>query len=181
MLWSVAPTVALLLISLFGTGAAAANQGMTASPGAYVLAVLACLPVLLWRWRPLWTLAGTSTVTLLYLILGYPYGPILVALAVAILAYARTAPLRRTLVATAVLIAAGGALVTAGLLAGTREVSEYGSLSCGWCCRRRSGWPSRPGATRVPRCGRLRPAARCRRSGCGSLRRCTTWPGTGSR
>src|SRR4051812_47736731 len=106
VLWSVAPTLALLFISLFGTGQAALNQGTTAPPAAYALAVLACLPVLLWRRRPLWTLAATGTVTLLYLALGYAYGPILLSLGFAIFAYVRTASLRRTLQATGVLVAA---------------------------------------------------------------------------
>ncbi len=41
----IALTVVLLLVGIFGTGPAAANQHVVAPPLAYVLMVAACLPI----------------------------------------------------------------------------------------------------------------------------------------
>ena len=80
----VALTAVLVLIGFLGTGQASINQHLTAPPLAYLLTTAACLSVLLWRVQPLWTFMATNTATLLYLGLGYAYGPILFATAVAV-------------------------------------------------------------------------------------------------
>lgn len=109
-------TAVLLFVGLNGTGPAAANQGETVPAAGYVLVVAACLPILVWRWRPLWTLVGTGGAVAVYLALGYAYGPILFPLVVAVFGYAVRATVRRTAVATGVLTVAavGGALAVGG-------------------------------------------------------------------
>ncbi len=122
-------TAVLLLAGFFGTGPAAANQNLTAPPLAYVLMVAACLPVVLWRVRPLWTLVSTGTVTLVYLGLGYAYGPILFAVALAVFGAALRTEVRRALIAVGALVAASGLVIGAGVIAGTRDATEFISVA----------------------------------------------------
>ncbi len=124
----IALTVALVFVGSFGTGPAAATQHGTAPPLAYGLMVAACLPVVVWRVRPLWTLVATGAATLLYLGLGYPYGPILIALAVAIFGVALRTTIRQSLAAIGALLAAAGLVVGVGVIAGTRESTEFISM-----------------------------------------------------
>jgi signal transduction histidine kinase len=124
----VAVTVALLFVGFFGTGPAAATQHSTAPPLAYVLMVAACLPVVVWRVRPLWTLLATGAATLLYLGLGYPYGPILFALAVAVFGVALLTPIRQALATIGALLTASGLVIGAGVIAGTRDSTEFISM-----------------------------------------------------
>jgi signal transduction histidine kinase len=120
----------LLLFGFFGTAPAAANQHVaTPPPLAYVLIVAACLPLLLWRIRPLWTLAATSLATLIYLGLGYPYGPIMFTIALAVFGVAWRLPMRRALVAIGTVELATMAMVAVGLLSGHRVPPEFISLS----------------------------------------------------
>jgi signal transduction histidine kinase len=125
----IALTVVLLLFGFFGTGPAAATQHSTAPPLAYVLVAAACLPVVVWRFRPLWTIAATGSATLLYLGLGYPYGPIMLALAVAVFGLALRTPVRTSLTAIGVLVAASGLVVGAGVIVGTRDATEFISMA----------------------------------------------------
>jgi len=119
----------LVLTGVFGTGPAAANQGMTASPPAYLLVVLAALPVLVWRIWPLWTFIASTGLTLLYLTLGYAYGPILLSAAAAVFAVAWSLPLRRTLAAVGALLFAAGLVIGAGVLADGRDWPEFISVA----------------------------------------------------
>ena len=121
-------TAVLLFFGFFGTGPAAATQHRTAMPLAYVLMVAACLPVVVWRVRPLWTLVATGAATLLYLGLGYPYGPILFALAVAVFGVALRTPIRHALAAIGALLGAAGLVIGVGVLAGTRDSTEFISM-----------------------------------------------------
>ena len=122
-------TGVLLFTGLFGTGPAAANQGMTAPPAAYLLVVLAALPMLVWRVWPLWTFIATTGLTLLYLALGYAYGPILFSAATAVFGMAWWLPLRRALAAMGGLLLAAWLVIGAGVLAGDRDWSEFVSVA----------------------------------------------------
>ena len=122
-------TSLLVAVGLMGTGGAAANQGQSASPLAYVLVVAACLPVVAWRWRPMWTFTLTGAATMVYLGLGYPYGPILFALVLAIVGLAVRSPVRRVLAAMAALLAAAFVAIGIDVLAGERDWTEFLTVS----------------------------------------------------
>jgi signal transduction histidine kinase len=87
---------AMLAFCLIGTGPAGANQP-DATPVdalAYALAATAALVLFARRWAPLPVLGVSTAATSTYLILGYAYGPILVAYAFAVYAVAACLPLR---------------------------------------------------------------------------------------
>ena len=119
-------SLGLLIVSLVGTAGAAHNNGMPAPPLAYALAAIAALGLLLWRVRPLWNLAISGSATMLYLLLGYTYGPILFTLAISALGAALWLPLRRALAATGTVLAA--ALAVAAIETATRggSWSQFG-------------------------------------------------------
>jgi len=119
----------LVVLSLFGTGPAAANQGRTAPVLAYLLAVVASLTIAAWRWRPMWTFVVVGAAALTYLALGYAYGPIMITLALAVYGLAAREPVRRTLPATTTLLAALLLTVSLGVLAGDRGWDELVSVS----------------------------------------------------
>lgn len=116
---------ALLLVGLNGTGPAAENQGTTVPVTGYLLVVAACLPVVVWRWRPLWALVGTGAATATWFALGYPYGPVMLPLVVAVFGYASRVPLRRAALATGVLAGAGAVALAAEVATGGRTVAQY--------------------------------------------------------
>src|SRR5690606_8284352 len=118
-------TAVLLFIGLNGTGPAAANQGQTVPVAGYVLVVAACLPIVVWRWRPLWALVGTGAAVAAYLALGYAYGPVMFPLIVAVYGYAARAALRRTVVATTILVGAAVAALAAEVAVGDRGAVEF--------------------------------------------------------
>src|SRR6266508_1520975 len=95
-------TALLVLFGLLGTAPAAANQHQASPALSYVLVVAACLPIAVRRRRPAWTFTLTGAATTLYIGLGYPYGPILFAFAVAIYALASRSPPRQAVFSTAV-------------------------------------------------------------------------------
>jgi signal transduction histidine kinase len=107
--WDVGPTALLLLLCWVGTGEAARNQGLP-QPGlpAYALATFAALALLLRRRTPLVALAGCAAAIGGYLLLGYPFGPVLLTGPVAAYAVATRVPWR-----TAALAGVGFVLVTA--------------------------------------------------------------------
>lgn len=119
----------LVLAGLFGTGPASAHQGLAAPPAAYVLVGLAALPVLVWRVWPLWTFVATNATTLLYLVPGYAYGPILFSAAATIFGMAWRLPVRRALTAMGVLLVAAWLMIGAGVLAGDRDWTEFVSMT----------------------------------------------------
>ncbi|MFL6128254.1 MAG: sensor histidine kinase [Mycobacteriales bacterium] len=71
------PAVPLLVVCLGGTRAAAENQAVVPTSWAYVLAAGAALTLLLRRRTPLVGLTAAALTTGAYLLLDYPYGPIL--------------------------------------------------------------------------------------------------------
>jgi signal transduction histidine kinase len=119
-------TAVLLAIGLVGTGPAARNNQMPAPPFAYVLVVIAALGILLWRVRPLWNLAITGSATMLYLALGYAYGPILFTQAIAAFGAALWLPLRQALLATGAVVAAALALAAVGAATSAAGWGEFG-------------------------------------------------------
>ena len=98
----------VLVVGLFGTTAVARFQHHEGRPGglAYALVVIAALALVFRRPRPLATLAVTAAATSLYLVLGYPYGPIQISLVVAVFTVARTRMLRPAAAACAIATAA---------------------------------------------------------------------------
>src|SRR5690349_15011565 len=115
----IAITLPLVVISIVGTAGAHHQQGMVATRPAYLLAVLAALPLLVQRVVPLWTFAITGGLTVAYLGLHYAYGPILLSLAVAIANAGLRVRLRTMLIAMAILLAGLETVIGIGLLAGT--------------------------------------------------------------
>ncbi|SCL21295.1 Signal transduction histidine kinase [Micromonospora rhizosphaerae] len=97
--------LALVAIGLVGTGPAGANEGIATGRATYPLVVAAALALAVRRRWPLATLAvGTAAVTA-YLVLGYPYGPILFSFFVAVYTVAAYRPLRTAAVACGVALA----------------------------------------------------------------------------
>ncbi|WP_114452964.1 sensor histidine kinase [Halopolyspora algeriensis] len=98
----VGDTLLALGLAIFG-GVATANIDTVVAPDreldAYGIALVtaAALVLVLRRRRPLATLAGTTACTATYLLLGYPYGPILVSLLIAVYTAARYLPLHTSL------------------------------------------------------------------------------------
>jgi signal transduction histidine kinase len=112
---------ALVAIMAFGTGPAAENQNATAPVLAHVLAVAACLPVVVWRWRPTAAAVVTSVAALTYIGLGYPYGPVFLAFALVLFGSAARTPLRWTGYLTAAVLVASVVVQAPGLVAGDRD------------------------------------------------------------
>ncbi|OLE24808.1 MAG: hypothetical protein AUG44_17950 [Actinobacteria bacterium 13_1_20CM_3_71_11] len=129
---------AAVTLVVAGVGvAASARAGVWQSsarvvdPLAYALILGAALPLAVRRVWPLVTLALTTAATSLYLIVGYPYGPIFLALFVAVLTVALRLPARLATIACALalvglqlhipVLAAGrvGAGAWAGLVPGS--------------------------------------------------------------
>ncbi|MGI9063886.1 MAG: DUF7134 domain-containing protein, partial [Pseudonocardiaceae bacterium] len=96
--------VALGAIMVVGTVGAASNQLVAAPLDAltFVLVGLAIAALPLRRAFPLPALAVIVAATALYIALGYPFGPILFAVAVGVYTVASLLPVRRSLVAWAV-------------------------------------------------------------------------------
>jgi signal transduction histidine kinase len=114
-------TALLVSVGLVGTGGAAANHAQTAPTAAYVLTLAACLPVAFSRWLPAWTAALTGAATVAYVGLGYAYGPIILALVVAVYRLTAGTPIRRALAGAAVLACAAVGAVAARAVAGRPE------------------------------------------------------------
>ena len=86
----------LLLFGVSGTPFAAQSQPTATrlDPLAYALIVLAAVALAVRRRWPVATLAVVCAATTAYLLLGYPYGPIMVAFSVAVYTLAVALPLR---------------------------------------------------------------------------------------
>jgi signal transduction histidine kinase len=117
--------LALLVLGLVGTRPAAENTGMPAPPLAYVLVAVAALGLLLWRVRPVWNLVVTVSAALLYLLLGYTYGPIMLTLAVAAFGAALWLPLRRAVAATGTVVVAAMTVEAIATVANGRPWSDF--------------------------------------------------------
>ncbi|MEH0935021.1 sensor histidine kinase [Micromonospora psammae] len=114
----------LLGIGLVGTGAAGAEQGVGTGPATYPLVVVAALALAVRRRWPLVTLAVTTAASTAYLVLGYPYGPILLSLFVAVYTVAAYLPLRSAVVAGGVALAA----LLVHVLVGVRPPGVLGAM-----------------------------------------------------
>jgi signal transduction histidine kinase len=96
---------------MFGTVGADRSQDAPRAldAAAFLLVALGCLPLVLRRVRPMWTLAGTTAAAAVYVAAGYAYGPILIALFVALYTAASiSASARPVAGAVAVALAAVG-------------------------------------------------------------------------
>jgi len=115
---------AVLLFGLVGTGPAGANQPDALTPDvlAYVLVSLAAVSLVAWRWLPVHVFVLTGVVISVYLAIGYPYGPILFAGALAAAAMAAQRPLRLVVM----LGLADTALVAAAILVRAVELGPVG-------------------------------------------------------
>jgi len=90
----------LIVVGVFGTlGAGHLSQlDEAVDTRALTLVIAAALAIVVRRRWPLVTLAVVAVLTTTYLLLGYPYGPILFSFAVAVYTVARHLPLRRAAV-----------------------------------------------------------------------------------
>ena len=98
--------IALIVI---GSGIAAVRQVPPRHPldlPAYVLMVIAAAALLVRRPRPLATLAGAVAAAVAYLGIRYPYGPVLLTLWIAMFGVATRLPIRRSILACCVAMAA---------------------------------------------------------------------------
>jgi signal transduction histidine kinase len=107
-------SLVLLALGLMGTAPAGRNQGVPSIPGwAYALVVTAAVALAIRRLLPVTVLAICTASVCLYLLGGYPFGPILLSLAIAMYTVAAHLPLRAAATAAGCSLAL---LVTAGLL-----------------------------------------------------------------
>jgi signal transduction histidine kinase len=93
---------ALAVIGLGGTRGAAHVQDVSVGPAAYALAVAAAAVLVFRRVWPLPTLAASTAITSAYMIMGNPYGPILISFAVAVFTVANRLPTKRAATAAAI-------------------------------------------------------------------------------
>jgi signal transduction histidine kinase len=108
--WDAVLALVVLVVGLFGTrGAAEFQHRDQVDALAYVLVAVSALALVPRRVWPLATLAVTAAATSLYLVLGYPYGPIQISLVVAVFTVAHRLPLRWSAIACGI--------ATVGLLA----------------------------------------------------------------
>ncbi|MFW6034180.1 MAG: sensor histidine kinase [bacterium] len=114
----------LTYVGMVGTGPAADSWGRPAPLLSYVLVAVACLSIVAWRWRPMWTFGLAGAATVAYLALGYAYGPIMFALVVAVYGLTSRLPVRTSVLSAAALLAATEAAVVAGAATGTRGWTE---------------------------------------------------------
>jgi signal transduction histidine kinase len=114
---------------LGGTGPAAHHQNATAPALAYVLAAICAASIALWRRRPLWTFAICGGTTVIYVALGYAYGPILLVLALAAYGLAARRPVREALPAITTGLVALMTAIGLGVLTDNRELAEVVSVS----------------------------------------------------
>ncbi len=123
--WSDVGLAALLTyVGMVGTGPAADSWGRSAPPFSYVLVAVACLSIVAWRWRPMWTFGLAGAATVAYIALGYAHGPILFALVVAVYGLASRYPVRTSAPSVAALLAAGEVAVIVGAATGIRGWPE---------------------------------------------------------
>jgi len=96
----------LAVIGLFGTQGAAQLQDVPVDAPGFALVVAAAIALVVRRVWPLATLAAGTAATSAYLIMGYPYGPILISFAVAVFTVAHRIPTKRAAVASGVALVA---------------------------------------------------------------------------
>jgi signal transduction histidine kinase len=117
--WDVAVAALVLCVALLGTPAVAHRQAVPGlDPLGYVLLTAAGAPLVWWRRRPLVTFIVTCLAVTLYLGLGYPWGPILVAEPIAVYGLSRRCPPRQTVTWLGALLAATALAVVIRVTAG---------------------------------------------------------------
>ena len=117
----VASAAVLLLFGVMGTGPATTEEAWAGSQVVTnLLVIAACVPIALWRWRPLWTFGATGLAVMIYLGLGTPFGPILVAGLVAVYGVASRSTVRQV-------VAAFAGLLVAAVVAGVARELGGGS------------------------------------------------------
>jgi signal transduction histidine kinase len=121
----------LVFVGLMGTGPAVENQGQTIPTTGYVLVVAAALATVAWRWRPAWTAVLSGSAVVVYIGLGYAYGPILFALVVAVYGVTSRYPVRPAVAGAGAILMAGTVAVGIGVGAGDRDWTEFASVA-GW-------------------------------------------------
>ncbi|MCI2416358.1 sensor histidine kinase [Saccharopolyspora sp. K220] len=95
LIGNVVLAVLVTLVGLVGTSAAdhwATVTGRTPDALGFALVAAAGLTLVLRRYHPVLTLIAVAALTSTYLVVGYPYGPILLALVVAVYTVARHRP-----------------------------------------------------------------------------------------
>jgi len=92
----------VLAVAVVGTLGAdhASTAGIPMDARGFALLVPAAVVLVARRWSPLLTLVATTALTTAYLLLEYPYGPILLAFAIAVYTVARHLPLAEAAGAT---------------------------------------------------------------------------------
>ena len=114
----------LLALGLIGTAPAGRNQGVPSIPGwAYALVITAAVALAVRRLLPMTVLAVSTAAVSLYLFGGYPFGPILLSLAIAVYTVAAHHPLRTAAVAAAASLAL---LVITGLIGDGLDMAAVG-------------------------------------------------------
>jgi signal transduction histidine kinase len=96
----------LAVIGLFGTRGAAQLQDVPVDAPGFALVVAAAVVLVVRRVWPLATLAAGTAATSAYLIMGYPYGPILISFAVAVFTVAHRLPTKQAAIASATALVA---------------------------------------------------------------------------
>ncbi|MGH8825785.1 MAG: sensor histidine kinase [Jiangellaceae bacterium] len=125
-------SVPLLVIGFFGTRPAGDDQELSryADHLAFGLIAMAALSLVLRRRWPEATLTLCGAAIAGYLVLGYPYGPILLTAPFAVYAVASRLPLRRSVVHASVFYAVTLAAAISRFVDGTVEWTWFGAL--GW-------------------------------------------------
>lgn len=120
----------LVLFGFLGTAPAAANQGLP-EPDVlgYSLIVVASAAIVVWRWRPLWTLAVSGVAVATYIALGNGHGPILFAAALAVYGVAVRYPSREVLPSLGALLLIMMAAVAVRITTHTGDVTQYFSVA----------------------------------------------------
>jgi signal transduction histidine kinase len=132
----VVPTVVIGFVGMFGTHGASQVQGHFARHAdglAYALVAVAALSLLGWRRRPRTTLVISATTFASYLAIGYPFGPMFLTTAFAILVVAAGFPLERV----AGLIAASAAVIA---VAPVRQLTDSTGVNWSAAAAWGTGW-----------------------------------------
>lgn len=124
--------LALAAVLVAGTLNVASLQDKSVDAGALTLVTAAALSTVLLRRSPIWALAGAMVSVSVYLLAGYPYGPVQLCMVIAMFEVARRLPLRLSALACGVAAVMASATV---LARSTPELHQPLLLALGW-----SGW-----------------------------------------
>jgi len=121
--WDLVPALPLLFFTMAGTRPAADDQLDATPPDlwAYLLVAVAALALLLRRRSPLAALAICGAAISTYLLLGYPFGPVLLTGPFAVYAVVEQIEVRRAVIAASTFVL----VTTAGVTPRFAEASEW--------------------------------------------------------